>query len=212
MSQYGAVFIKSLGTLSPFTFKAISSGVTCLGPMITFTFVDMVGRRVFYLVSGTACTAVLLICGGLGTGEVSFSDKTGIVTACTLFGFFYIMSFGAMYVSCPSLLLDFQLLTRTCSGAVTASEVAHLRLRDKNALLVYCTQFVFDFVVTLTLPYLLDSDKANLQSKVGFIYGSCGVIGLTWAYFCLPDMAGRSLEELEEMWAERVPARAFRSK
>lgn len=94
---------------------------------------------------------------------------------------------------------------------MTAAEVPHLRLRDKNALVVYCTQFVFDFVVTLTLPYLLNADYANLQSKVGFIYGSCGIIGLTWAYFCLPDMAGRSLEELEQMWTERVPAREFRS-
>lgn len=56
----------------------------------------MVGRRPFYLISGTACTTVLLICGGLGTGEVSVSDKTGIVATCTLFGFFYVMSFGAM--------------------------------------------------------------------------------------------------------------------
>ncbi|CAI7564592.1 unnamed protein product [Penicillium pancosmium] len=191
MSQYGAIFIKSLDTLSPFTFQSISSGITCLGPIITFTFVDMIGRRPFYLVSGTACTTVLLICGGLGTGDVSVSDKTGIVATCTLFGFFYVMSFGGI-------------------GAVTAAEVPHLRLRDKNALVVYCTQFVFDFVVTLTLPYLLNADYANLQSKVGFIYGSCGIIGLTWAYFCLPDMAGRSLEELEQMWTERVPAREFR--
>ncbi|KAJ5090801.1 hypothetical protein N7532_009485 [Penicillium argentinense] len=191
MSQYGAVFIKSLGTMSPFVFKAISSAITCLGPIITFTFVDIIGRRLFYLVCGTACTTVLLICGGLGTGTVSASDKTGIVTVCILFGFFYIMSFGAI-------------------GAVTAAEVPHLRLRDKNALMVYCTQFIFDFIVTLTLPYLMDAGEANLQSRVGFIYGGCGLLGLCWAYFCLPDMTGRSLEELEEMWAERVPAREFR--
>lgn len=96
MTQYGAVFIKSLNTMSPFTFRVISSAITCFGPMITFTFVDIIGRRIFYLVCGTACTTVLLICGGLGTGEVSASDKTGILTVCVLFGFFYIMSFGAM--------------------------------------------------------------------------------------------------------------------
>ncbi|KAJ5100480.1 general substrate transporter [Penicillium angulare] len=191
MSQYGAVFIKRLQSISPFTFQTISTAITCLGPIITFLFVDMLGRRIFYLVCGTACTTVLLTCGGLGTGDVSPADKTGIVTVCALFGFFYIMSFGAI-------------------GAVTAAEVPHLRLRDKNALMVYSTQFIFDFIVTLTLPYLLDAGKANLQSKVGFIYGGCGVLGLLWAYFCLPDMAGRSLEELEEMWAENVPARAFR--
>jgi SP family general alpha glucoside:H+ symporter-like MFS transporter len=43
------------------------------------------------------------------------------------------------------------------------------------------------------------------------LIGGFGLLGLIWAYFCLPDMAGRSLEELEIMWAEKIPARQFRS-
>ena len=78
-------------------------------------------------------------------------------------------------------------------------------------MVVYWTQFICDFVVSYTLPYLLQVGYANLQSKVGFIYGAFGLIGIIWAYFCLPDMAGRSLEELEIMWTEKVPARQFRS-
>ncbi|KAJ5327232.1 hypothetical protein MYU51_017695 [Penicillium brevicompactum] len=191
MSQYGAIFIKGLKTMDPFTFKVISSAVTCLGPIITFSFVDIVGRRKFYLTAGSACTAVLLICGGLGIGNVTSGDKTGILTACVLFGWFYIMSFGAI-------------------GAVTAAEVPHLQLRDKSSMVVYLTQFVCDFVVSYTLPYLLGTGYANLHSKVGFIYGGFGIIGLVWAFFCLPDMSGRSLEELEIMWTEKVPARRFR--
>ncbi|KAJ5748754.1 uncharacterized protein N7511_010450 [Penicillium nucicola] len=191
MSQYGAIFIKSLNTMSPFTFRVVSSAVTLVGPIISFSLVDLIGRRRMYLTAGSACTAVLLICGGLGTGNVTSGDKTGIVTVCVLFGFFYIMSFGAI-------------------GAVTAAEVPHLQLRDKNSMIVYCVQFVCDFVVSFTLPYLLDAGYANLQSKVGFIYGGLGFLGLVWAYFYLPDMAGRSLEELEIMWAEKIPARQFR--
>ncbi|KAJ5294220.1 hypothetical protein N7508_009041 [Penicillium antarcticum] len=173
--------------MSPFTFKFISSAVTLLGPIITFSLVDIIGRRRIYLTAGSACTAVLLICGGLGTGYVTSGDKTGIVTVCVLFGCFYIMSFGAI-------------------GAVTASEVPHLQLRDKNTMVVYWVQFICDFVMTFTLPFLLEAGYANLQSKVGFIYGGFGLLGLIWAYFCLPDMTGRSLEELEIMWAEKVPA------
>lgn len=103
------------------------------------------------------------------------------------------------------------MLTYAHSGAVTAAEVPHLQLRDKSSMIVYLTQFVCDFVVSYTLPYLLETGYANLHSKVGFIYGGIGVIGLIWAYFCLPDMSGRSLEELEIMWTEKVPARHFRS-
>ena len=94
MGQYGAIFIKSLNTMRPFTFKVISSAVTLLGPIITFSLVDVIGRRRIYLTAGTACTAVLLMCGGVGTGNVTPGDKTGIVTVCIQLGCFYIMSFG----------------------------------------------------------------------------------------------------------------------
>lgn len=129
---------------------------------------------------------------------------------CTVWMVLYHVIWG--YVSV--LFIVFRLshvLTYVHSGAVTAAEVPHLQLRDKSSMVVYLTQFVCDFVVSYTLPYLLGTGYANLHSKVGFIYGGFGIIGLVWAFFCLPDMSGRSLEELEIMWTEKVPARQFRS-
>ena len=32
-----------------------------------------------------------------------------------------------------------------------------------------------------------------------------------FVYFCLPEVKGRSLEEIDEMFAARLPARKFRS-
>jgi SP family sugar:H+ symporter-like MFS transporter len=155
MSEYGAIFIKSLDTMSPFTFKVISSAVTFLGPIITFALVDVIGRRRVYLIWQS------------------------------------------------NLCLD--------SGAVTGSKVPGLQLRGKNSMVVYWVQLICGFVVSFTLPYLLEAGYANLQSKGRFIYGGFGLLGLIWAYFYLPDMAGRSLEELEIMRAEKIPARQFRS-
>lgn len=97
-------------------------------------------------------------------------------------------------------------------GAVTGAEVPHLRLRGKTSVVVYITHIVCDFAVTFSLPYLMDARYANLQSKVGFIYGSAAIVGVVWAYFFLPEMRYRSLEELEDMWHAKVPARKFRCK
>jgi hypothetical protein len=54
MSQYGAIFIKCLKIMNTFTFTALSSAITCIGAIITFSVVDTIGRRIFYLVEGTA--------------------------------------------------------------------------------------------------------------------------------------------------------------
>ena len=66
-------------------------------------------------------------------------------------------------------------------------------------------------MVSFTLPYLLDPPYANLQSKVGFIYGSICFLALIWGYLFLPELKTRSLEELEELFAANVPLRKFGS-
>lgn len=65
------------------------------------------------------------------------------------------------------------------------------------------------FVVAFTLPYLLDTPGANLQSKVGFIYGAMCFLSLVWGFFFLPELKNRSLEELNEMFAAKLSLRKF---
>lgn len=59
------------------------------------------------------------------------------------------------------------------------------------------------------MPYLMDSDYANLQSKVGFIYGSLSVASIGFVYFCVPECHGRSFEEIDQMFREKISLRNF---
>ena len=67
------------------------------------------------------------------------------------------------------------------------------------------------FLVTFTVPYLLDAPYADLGSKVGFIYGGFSILALGWAWFCLPEASGRSLEEIDEMFQLKLATRKFKS-
>jgi MFS transporter, SP family, sugar:H+ symporter len=60
-----------------------------------------------------------------------------------------------------------------------------------------------------SVPYLLNKPYANLGSKVGFIYGSVAAVSLIFAYFFVPDCKGRSLEEIDELFASGIPNRKF---
>jgi MFS transporter, SP family, sugar:H+ symporter len=93
---------------------------------------------------------------------------------------------------------------------MVAAEVPHLTLRDKTITVAYIISFVLEFGVSYSLPYLLYA-PAYLGPKVGFIYGSVSVLCIAWAAFCLPETRRRSLEELEELWQQRVPAWRFAS-
>ncbi|GKZ46649.1 hypothetical protein AbraIFM66951_009787 [Aspergillus brasiliensis] len=190
VSQYGSLFIKSLHVMNPFAFTLLSRGISTMGPLVTFSLVDTTGRRPIYLIGGTMTTALLMTCGGLGTGTITDDKKRGVCGVLMMYGLFYIMSFGSISV-------------------ITGAETPHLRLRDKTSVVAWLIRIVCDFAVSYSLPYLLKAPYANLQSKVGFIYGSLAAVGVACGYFFLPELTGRSLEELEEMWQRRIPARKF---
>jgi SP family sugar:H+ symporter-like MFS transporter len=46
---------------------------------------------------------------------------------------------------------------------------------------------------------------------VGFIFGSISPVSLIFAYFCVPDVSGRSLEEVDQLFASDVHLRHFKS-
>ncbi|RAK87674.1 aldehyde dehydrogenase [Aspergillus costaricaensis CBS 115574] len=190
VSQYGSLFVKSLKVMNPFAFTLGSRGISTVGPLVTFSLVDTTGRRPIYLIGGTMTTALLMICGGLGTGTITDGKKRGVCGVLMMYGLFYIMSFGSISV-------------------ITGAETPHLRLRDKTSVVAWLIRIVCDFAVSYSLPYLLDAPYADLQSKVGFIYGSLAAVGVACGYFFLPELTGRSLEELEDMWQRRIPARKF---
>ncbi|PYH92304.1 aldehyde dehydrogenase [Aspergillus ellipticus CBS 707.79] len=190
VSKYGNLFIKSLGVMNNFTFMLIYRGISVIATLVTFGLVDTAGRRPIYLVGDTISTGLLLACGGLGIGAITDGKKRGVYGVLIMYGLFNIMSFWSI-------------------GMITIAETAHLRLRDQTSVVAWIFCIICDFATTYTLPYLLDAPYANLQSKVGFIYGAFAALLVILGYFFLPELTGRSLEELEETWQKRIPARKF---
>lgn len=73
----------------------------------------------------------------------------------------------------------------------------------------WSTQNVTNFIFAFTLPYLSgpSAPSADLGAKVAFIYSALGWMGVVWAYFFVPELKDRSLEEIDEMLRLKVPAR-----
>lgn len=67
------------------------------------------------------------------------------------------------------------------------------------------------FIVTFVTPYLIKPHYANLSSKVGFIFAGFTTLYLIWSIFFLPDLKGRSLEEVDELFNAKLWAWQFSS-
>ncbi|VUC32433.1 unnamed protein product [Clonostachys rosea] len=187
-SQYGSIFLKSINVMNAFTATMIKRALLCIGCLAVIFFVDKTGRRRMFLVGSFITAAALMVMGGLGTVAPStMGIKKGIVAMALVFPATYMNSFAATL-------------------QVFKSEVPHITLRDKSVMVFWSVANLCNFVATFTLPYLLQAPYANLGSKVGFIYGSIATLGFIWGYCFLPEMAGRSLEEIDEMFESKVPA------
>lgn len=65
------------------------------------------------------------------------------------------------------------------------------------------------WLVSFTLPYLLNKPYAGLGPRVGYIYGSLCVFCALYALLFVPETKGRSLEELDELFDRKLWAWQF---
>ncbi|KAF4914517.1 High-affinity glucose transporter ght1 [Colletotrichum viniferum] len=192
-SQYGAVWVKSLGTLNPFDVTLGSSALTNGMIILCLFLADRVGRRKILLLGSFIQAAALFTMAGLGVHTpIPTSYKFGMVGMLLLFGSGFGLGWGPLTY-------------------VVVTEIPALRLRERDRLqrASLLVNIFMNFLVNFTLPYLLNKPYAGLQSKVGFIFGSIAVCSALFVSLCVPECKGRSLEEIDRMFHEGVPVRRF---
>ena len=59
------------------------------------------------------------------------------------------------------------------------------------------------------IPYLFNPDQADLGAKTAFIFMGLSILCCVYFYYYHPETAGRSYEELDEMFRKGVTARQF---
>ena len=156
---------------------------TSLIGMINFVFtffavwlIDKLGRRTFYMIgsSGMAITLFLIACG------FYFELDSRFTTACIMF-------FIAFFAS--------------CIGPAFWTLVAEMfpnQIRGTAVALASFTQWVFNFLVVLLFPPLLEV----LGGTLTFLFLSVmSVLQLFIAWFYLKETKGKTLEEIEQLWS-----------
>ena len=157
---------------------------TSLIGMVNFAFtffavwlIDRLGRRTFYIIgsSGMAVTLLML------AAAFHFEMNPILTTAC-------IMLFIAFFAS--------------CIGPAFWTLVAEMfpnRIRGQAVALASFTQWVFNFLVVLLFPYVLNA----LGGASTFLFlAGMSFIQLLIAWSLIKETRGKSLEEIESLWSE----------
>ncbi|KAK7429807.1 hypothetical protein QQZ08_003652 [Neonectria magnoliae] len=174
-----------------FTLQIVQQVVSMVGSIMSWYFVDRVGRRNLTFYGLLALTVILLAMGGCATATTNTQAVEATVAFILLYCWMYNLSIGAV-------------------AFTVLAEVSTSRLRAKTVGIGLAVVNGLNMMWSFVLPYLFNPDKANLGAKVAFVFGGCSVLSLVYLWFELPETAGRTYEELDEMFMKAIPARKFK--
>ncbi|KZT57086.1 general substrate transporter [Calocera cornea HHB12733] len=153
-----------------------------LGNILGITFTNHLGRRPIFFWGMVACTIDCLMIGVL-----SVIPGNGALWAMGVF---------VCYLLGPL-------------GYCIYAEISTARLRSKTVAWGVIVNQIGALIIQVINPYLINPDEANLQGKVGWLFGGLGVIFTIWSWFGVPETGGRTIDELDILFEKKVPARQF---
>ena len=113
-----------------------------------------------------------------------------------------LITFVCIYVAC------FASTWGPCAWVVIG-EIFQLPIRSKGVALSTASNWFWNAIIGIIIPFMVDHDKGNLGVKVFFVWGSTCAFCAVFAYLFVPETRGLTLEQVDKMM-EEVPA--YRSK
>ena len=167
-------------------------GLAALGTLLSWKLMHSFGRRTLYLWGLGSLTALLFIVGCLSAGTKSSST-------------------GANYAQAVMMLLWLLVYYMTVGPICYAiiGETSSTRLRNKSVCLSRIAYYIAQIISNAVNPFMLNPTAGDWKGKTGFFWGGCAFVFFIWTFFRLPEMKGRTYEELDILFANKVKTRDF---
>lgn len=193
MIAYGTYFFQMAGVGQPFTMSIVLVVVGVIAVIINTLVITRYGyRRIFLMTGLIICGSVQLILAAVYDARPTAPSTLKLLVALSVI---YILAYNGLISS---------------YAWVSGGELPSQRLRSYTFGLAASTGFFGAWLATFTAPYFINPEALNWGPKYGYIWApSCAITAL-WVFFFLPEVKGRTLEEIDEMFMAHVPARKFR--
>jgi MFS transporter, SP family, general alpha glucoside:H+ symporter len=192
VSNYGALMYQFLDISNAESFR-IQIGAQILsisGALLAMLIGDFYGRRPMFL-AGCAGLVALLFAMGISGSINTTAAVTASVGFYTMFNFCFNIGVGS--------------IVYTISGEIPTSV-----LRQKTLAIAISVSAAVNTFWSFVSPYIFNPDYGNLKAKIGFVFGACMIIFFVLGFLYVPETRLRTYEELDELFAEHVPARKFK--
>lgn len=166
-------------------------GLASVGTIISWKLLHSVGRRTLYLWGLGGLTAILFTVGIISaTAKNSVAGNYTQAVMMLLWLLVYYLTVGPI-----------------CYAII--SEASSTRLRNKSVCLSRITYYIAQIITNVVNPYMLNPTAGNWKGMTGFFWGGFAFLFFIWTFFRLPEMKGRTFEELDLLFAMKVKTRDF---
>ncbi|KAL2813348.1 major facilitator superfamily domain-containing protein [Aspergillus cavernicola] len=183
-STYASYFFLQAGLDDPFQTTCITSSITLAGGITLVFIADRFGRRLLSCSGTTICWAANVVVGILGvTREVKATNYIFILFAC-------IWNLG--------------LVANGATGWGFIGEISSQRLRPYTAGFAAATSCVAGVIMNVITPYMVNESDWNWGLKTAWFYAGLGLPFTVIIWFLIPETAGRSAAELDELFERKI--------
>ncbi|EXJ53617.1 uncharacterized protein A1O5_13184 [Cladophialophora psammophila CBS 110553] len=191
--SYSTFFYQMAGIDKPFQATILQNCLGLIGAMCgMFLMHKVFGRRPMLLIGSAGCCVCMLVIGLLSLAGHGKSAGQALVGFALMFSFFY----------------------NGFTGTITwpiAGELVSSRLRVFSVGLGTAINYFFNWLISYCTPYFLNANNLNWGAKYGYIWAGSNAVAFVFFFLLIPETKGRSLEEIDEMFVNKVPRSQFKT-
>ncbi|KZP01419.1 MFS monosaccharide transporter, partial [Calocera viscosa TUFC12733] len=179
---YGTTFFENSGIPDPFLISVATNIVNVFMTIPGMLAVDRLGRRTLLIYGALLmliCEYLVAIIGVTISVSNQAGQKALVALVCI-----YIAGFAASWGPI---------------AWVVVGEIFPLNVRAKGVAISSASNWLWNFGIGYATPYLVDvgAGDAGLGPKVFFIWGSTCTAAMLFAFLCVPETKGLSLEQVD---------------
>ncbi|KAE9365031.1 general substrate transporter [Stipitochalara longipes BDJ] len=191
---YQTYFFTIAGITKSFEFSIMNTVIGFVGVNVgMYSIRHIFGRRSILMIGAAACGLCEL------ASAISYTVQPNSIAT------------GKVLVAFTAI---FQFFYNGCVGAASypvATELVSSRLRAWTVGTATSLGYILAWLVGFCTPYFINPEQLNWGPKYGYIWAGSNALCVVFFFFFMPEMKGRSLEELDEIFEAKAPAWKFKN-
>ncbi len=206
---FGTTFFTNAGIHNPFLISIATSTVNVGMTLPGIWGVERYGRRRLLLVGAvgmTVCEFIIAIIGST-TPSSNQSAQSALVAFVCFYIAFFASTWGPIAWVVTGEIFPLKIRAKAMSLSVASNWLWNWAIAYSSEYLALLRRVFGPILIYLAAPYLVDSGPGNLNlgTKVFYIWGSTCFCCIIFAYFCIPETKGLSLEQIDVLYQNVAP-------